>query len=110
MDRIKAAVDSDEVLSEAIGNRIVYGIPKLHPAIYVDGLYDLDVSKSASNLNFNVNLTLAKGGITEADRFFDLASRLKSALNASLSIVGGSWLDRSGETYHRALFDCQTWL
>ncbi|MEV4934143.1 hypothetical protein [Sphingobium sp. LSP13-1-1.1] len=109
-DRVKAAVDSDPVLAEAIEARIVFGIPKQHPAVYVDGLYDLDDSKGASLVRFTINLTHEKNGIAEAATFFDLAGRLKAALNGSQSIIGGSWLDRSEETIHRAMFDCQTWL
>jgi hypothetical protein len=110
MDRLKAAIDSDPVLQEAIDTRIVFGIPKVHPAVYVDGVY---ASNDKQNrYNFNINLTYAKvtGSIEDAVTFFDLAERLKVALTASRSIVGGSWVDRSGETIHRALFDCHTWL
>lgn len=110
MDRVKAAVDSDPVLQAAISTRISYGLSKEHPSIYVDGLYDLDSSKGASLVRFNVNLTHEKGDIEQAATFFDIVERLKAALNASPSIIGGSWLDRSEETRHRALFDCQTWL
>ena len=110
MDRLKAAVESDPILQAAIGTRIVYGIPTAHPAVYVDGIY---ASNDKQNrYNFNINLTYEKvtGSIADAATFFDLAERLKVALNASSTIVGGSWLDRSEQTIHRALFDCHTWL
>lgn len=108
-DRIKAAVDSDPVLQDAIETRIILGIPTEHPAIYVDGIYDLDDVKTGDAIYFNVNLTYAKttGSLADAEAFFDLAGRLKAALPQH-GIVGGSWLDRSGETVHRALFNCQT--
>lgn len=108
MDRIKAAIDSDPVLQAAIENRIVYGIPTAHPSVYADGFYA--TNDKQNRYSFNINLTYARGDIEDAATFYDLTERLKAALTASPSIVGGSWLDRSEQTVHRALFDCSTWL